>query len=98
MRHGRSWLLTPLLYLVIFDCFRGQCTDNILSLLEQNNIQIAVVPANCTDRLQSLDASVNKALKEFLRRQFHSWYASQISTNMEIQSSTPVDIRLSVVS
>lgn len=35
--------------LVIFDQFKGQITDKILSLLAQNNLDIVIVPANCTD-------------------------------------------------
>ena len=37
--------------LVIYDTFRGQCTERILSKLEDNNIHVAIVPANCTDWL-----------------------------------------------
>ena len=54
--------------LVIFDCFKGQCTQRILSLLSSNNIHIAVVPGNCTDSLQPLDVSVNKVVKRFFTR------------------------------
>ena len=61
--------------LVIYDTFKGQCTPAILELLEENNIDIVLVPANFTDRLQPLDISVNKAAKNFLRDQFQSWYA-----------------------
>ena len=53
--------------LVIFDRFKGQCTENILAILEKSNVHIAVVPPNCTDRLQPLDVSVNKSVKEHLR-------------------------------
>ena len=35
--------------LVMFDNFSGQCTDRIFELLEANNINIVIVPANCTD-------------------------------------------------
>ena len=59
--------------LVIFDRFRGQCTESILELLEAKHVFVAVVPAHCTDRLQPLDISVNKAVKEFLRSQFQEW-------------------------
>jgi hypothetical protein len=55
--------------LVIFDRFKGQCTPAVLQLLFDNNIQIAIVPANLTDRLQPLDISVNKAVKDCLRMQ-----------------------------
>jgi hypothetical protein len=33
--------------LIIFDRFKGQCTEKILQLLDNNNIHIAIVPANC---------------------------------------------------
>lgn len=56
--------------LVIFNHFRRQCTDQVLSLLTANNFHLLIIPANCTDRLQPLDISINKAAKEFLRREF----------------------------
>ena len=42
-----------------------------------------MVPANCTDRLQPLDVSVNKAAKNFLRGQFEDWYATQICDQLK---------------
>uniref|UniRef100_A0A1X7TX50 DDE-1 domain-containing protein n=1 Tax=Amphimedon queenslandica TaxID=400682 RepID=A0A1X7TX50_AMPQE len=56
--------------LVIYDRFKGQCTHTVLQLLSDNSIQIAIVPANLTDRLQPLDISVNKAVKDCLHKQF----------------------------
>ncbi len=53
--------------LVIFDKFNGQTTEEVFKLLEGNSIMYVIVPPNCTDRLQPLDVSVNKAAKEFLR-------------------------------
>jgi len=44
---------------------------------------VILIPANCTDRLQPLDISVNKAAKEFLRKQFHQWYAKQVCAQLE---------------
>jgi len=52
--------------LVIYNTFHDQCTEIILGMLKENNVYIVIVPANCTDRLQPLDLSVNKAAKEFL--------------------------------
>ena len=43
------------------------------------------MPANCTDCLQPLDLSVNKAAKEFLRKQFN------------VKPMQSIDLRLSVV-
>jgi len=61
--------------LAIYDEFKGQLTPAIFSLLETNNIMVVKVPENCTDRLQAMDLSVNKALKEFLRKIFQIWYS-----------------------
>ena len=84
--------------LVIFDRFKGQCMPAVLSLLEENNIRIAVVPANCTDRLQPLDISMNKSVKEFLRRQFQTWYANQVKDMMEKEIENGiVDLKMSVM-
>ena len=35
--------------LAIFDVFKGQQTERILKMLEENNILVVSVPANCTD-------------------------------------------------
>ncbi len=84
--------------LVIFDEFTGQTTDVVLKLLGRNNILYVIVPPNCTDRLQPLDVSVNKAAKEFLRSQFQTWYADKVADQMEGgKSFTPVDLKLSIV-
>lgn len=84
--------------LVIFDKFTGQGTESLLKLLEDNHIHVVMVPANCTDRLQPLDVSVNKPAKTFLRQQFHKWYAEQICQQLQDKADvTPVDLRLSVV-
>ena len=56
--------------LLIFDNFKAQPTSSMLKLLDSYNINIALLPANCTDRLQPLDLSVNKAAKDFLRSKF----------------------------
>ena len=50
------------------------------------------MPANCTDRLQPLDISVNKAAKSFLHSQFEIWYASELS--QQISESTSDDIEI----
>ena len=88
--------------LLIFDRFKGQCTENILSLLNNNHLRISIVPANCTDRLQPLDISVNKAVKEFLRRKFQHWYSEEVRRQIEgargaNSTAVKVDLSMSVV-
>ena len=63
--------------------FKGQCTPAIINHLQQNNVDIVFVPANCTDPLQPLDVSVNKAAKNFMCDQFQRWYAEQIQQQVQ---------------
>ena len=82
--------------LVIFDRFKGQCTSNILSIVDIHNICLVIVPANCTDRLQPLDVSVNNAVKENLRSQFQDWYATQVSKRIGGKTEL-VDLSMAVI-
>ena len=84
--------------LLLFDNFKGQCTERLLKLLDTNIINVVLIPPNCTDRLQPLDLSVNKTVKEFLRKCFQKWYALQVCSQLEGKTSKePVDLRLSVM-
>ena len=64
--------------LCIFDNFKAQRTDRILKLLEDNNIDVVFVPANCTGELQPMDLSVNKSVKDFMHSRFEEWYAKEV--------------------
>ena len=77
--------------LVMYDVFRGQCTQAILELLDTNNIYVVFVPPNCTDRLQPLDVSLNKPAKVFLRDKFQEWYAQQVCKQLEGEK-TMIDV------
>ena len=65
-------------------------------LLEKHNIQAVLVPACCTDRLQPLDISVNKAAKSFLRSEFQQWYSNEITQQLNSMTCEdeiePVDL------
>ena len=62
------------------------------------NILIAIVPASCTDRLQPLDVSVSKPVKDFLRSKVQSWYSDQICSSLKGDEYEPtVDLQMSVV-
>jgi len=84
--------------LVIFDKFKAQCTSTVLQVLRENNILVLLVPANCTDRLQPLDISVNQSVKHFLREQFQEWYADQVCHQLQNGNKTPeVDLNMSIM-
>ena len=51
--------------LFIFDNFKAQCTPSVLNLRDQHNINVALIPPNCTDRLQPLNLSVKRLQRIF---------------------------------
>jgi len=51
--------------LLLFDNFKAQGTQELLTLLDDNFINVLLIPLNCTDRLQPMDISVNKPAKDF---------------------------------
>ena len=77
--------------------FKGQQTEDIAKLLEENNIYVMSVPANCTDRLQPMDLSVNKSAKDFMRSKFRNWYATQVQQQLHKEDIAPVDLRMSTM-
>ena len=85
---------------MILDVFRGHLLPEVDEALEENRIMKIVVPSNCTDRLQPLDLSVNKALKDQLQSSFRKWYAEQVAMQLQQGKSiedVSVDMQLSVV-
>ena len=84
--------------LLIFDNFKAQTTSSFLKLLDNYNLDVFLLPANCTDQLQPLDLSVNKAAKPFLRLQFQAWYAKELHSQLlEQTEATPIDLKLSIM-
>ena len=82
--------------LLLFNKSKEQYTEKLLKLLDTNHVFL--MPPNCTDRLQSLDLSVNKTAKEFSCKYFQKWYALQVCFQLERKTSKErVDLRLSVV-
>lgn len=83
--------------LVIFDVFKGQCTESVFKQLEDNNILYVLVPANTTDKLQPLDLSVNKLAKDFMKFKFQEGYGNIILNQLDNGMNEEVDIRLSIM-
>ena len=81
--------------LVLFDHFKAQLTDRVLDILDSNNILVIDVPANCTDRLQPLDVSVNKSVKHHLRDSFQLWYSKEVQKQQGPHK--PVELKLSAL-
>ena len=73
--------------LAIVDQFKGQMTSTFQDFLTANHITIIAVPPNCTDRLQPLDLSVNKPIKDSLKAKFQAWYAGNITQQLKTKSA-----------
>ena len=86
--------------LLISDVFRGQHTDCVKVMMEQNNCLFVKVPANMTQHFQHLDVSINGLAKRFMKTQYENWYADNIVTQMAAGVSTEnvkVDTRLTII-
>ena len=83
--------------IAILDNFKGKMMKQVFCCLEENNIHSVLVPANCTNRLQPLDLTVNRAIKSFLEREFQTWYAKQVVWQLEDGNAEPLPVDLSSV-
>ena len=85
--------------LAIYDESKGRLTPAIFSLLEAYNV-VVKVPTNCTDKLQPMNLSVNKAVKDFLRKRFQIWYSHEVEKLYRTTAPghfTPVDLCTSIL-
>ena len=68
---------------MIFDVFHEHLVPKSDEVLEKKKLLKVQVPSNCTVRLQILDLSANKALKDHLRANFRQWYAQKVSKQLQ---------------
>ena len=64
--------------ILIMDVFRGQMTEEVVSMLRTNNIWLVKVPNNMTHLLQPYDPTVNGHYKSFMKGMFAEWYRKQV--------------------
>ena len=62
--------------MLIFDVFKGQGTQKVLNLLDENGCVSIFVPPNLTHMFQPLDLSINGVAKSFLKSKFQSNFQS----------------------
>lgn len=80
--------------LIIMDNFKGQVTSSVTDVLEANNSHVCMLPANTTDHLQPMDASVNKPAKDLSKRHFQDYYSQQIIKQFEGKDIESTDLQL----
>ena len=98
MKRKEMKLLSNHPALLLFDNFKVQCTETLLTHIDAHNVYVVLIPANCTDRLQPLDISVNKPAKDFLHKQFQQWYSAKVCRQFQgVDPKEPVDHRLTIL-
>ena len=58
--------------MLVWDSFRAHLTESVKGVLQQQNIDVAVIPGGLTPVLQPLDKCLNKPFKESMRREYQS--------------------------
>ena len=69
--------------LLIWAVLRGQKTEAVTSLLQEQKILNEYVPNNMTDYFQVLNLTVNKWVKDFMKQKFNEWFATQSRNELE---------------
>ena len=62
--------------LLIWNVFRGQKTEAVTSILQEQKILNDYVPNNMTGYFQVLDLTVNKEVKDCMKQKLNEWFAA----------------------
>lgn len=65
------------------DChgyFKGHDNDEMKRLSTKNNFELVTLPHNFTNKFQSLNISVNQAVRKFISKKL--WYADRVSKQL----------------
>lgn len=55
------------------------------------------VPSNCTSKLQTMDLSVQKTVKDHLRDQFETWYAEKVASILQAGDDIEINLGMSLL-
>jgi hemerythrin-like domain-containing protein len=65
--------------LMILDFFSAQLGEDFRQLMLSKNLVFVYVPTNCTSKLQPMDLSVQKCVKDRMRNSFEDYYAELVA-------------------
>jgi hypothetical protein len=82
--------------LAIMDNFKGQITNAVNELLEDNDIHTCHLPPNTTDQLQPMDLSVNKPFKNFIKNKFAEWYSEEVWKQLDDETDDEFEISVNL--
>ena len=69
--------------LIVWDVFRGQVTSSVMDKLRSLDCEFVPVPANMTHFFQPLDLTVNRAAKNYMRKQFIMFYGDAVKQQLD---------------
>ena len=81
-----------------FDNIITQRTSSFLKLIDDYNVNTVIIPPHCTDKLQPLHLSCNKAAQDYLHSRFRQSYAQELRSQLDRHAENKmIDLRLSVL-
>ena len=88
--------------LLIWDVFKGQKMEKVLSKLAFLNILVVSVPANVTHFFQPLDLALNGEVKHFMKDKFTMWYSEEVHKqinpgNGDANGEVNIDLRFTAL-
>ena len=69
--------------LLIWDVFKGHCTEKLNAFLENLNVKVITVQENTTQCFQPLDLTTNGSAKHFIRKKVIIWYTEEMKRKIE---------------
>ena len=76
-----------------FSDFKGQGNDEIKRLSTRKNFELVTLHHNLTNKFQSLNISVNQAVKKIISNKL--WYADRVSKQLS-SGITPGDVKVNL--
>src|SRR5436190_19696636 len=61
--------------MLVYDSFKGHLEESVKRKFHESGIDLAVISGGLTSICQPLDVSINKPLKDNLRKEWHVWMA-----------------------
>jgi hypothetical protein len=63
--------------MLVLESFLGHLSEELKAELERRNCNVVVIPCCITSQLQSINVSVNKQFKDYLKKEYEAWLLSE---------------------
>ena len=79
------------------DFFSAQLGEDFRQYLLLKKLLYVYVPPNCTAKLQPMDLSVQKCVKDRVRNAFEDYYADKVAKSLGDNTEVAVDLSMSTL-